>query len=96
MFTKCLLICLGILTLTTPALCAQFYIVQEPGTGRCTIAETPPAEPYNPLPTPPYPSQFQAPSQPMPPNTVVVGDGAYGDQATAEADMRTIAACAGL
>jgi hypothetical protein len=71
--TRLLLTCLGIAVLTTPALCAQFYIVQEPGTTRCKIAEQPPA-----------------------PNAgVIVGDGAYGDRATAEADMRTIAVCAG-
>jgi len=32
-----LLNCLGIITLTTPALCAQYFIVQEPGTNRCTM-----------------------------------------------------------
>jgi hypothetical protein len=41
--TRLLLTCLGIAVLTTPALCAQFFIVQEPGTNRCTIAERPPA-----------------------------------------------------
>ena len=73
MFTKRLLTCLGIVALTTPALCAQYFIVQDPETNRCTITDQPPA-----------------------PNAgVIVGDGAYGDRATAEADMRTIAACAG-
>jgi hypothetical protein len=71
--TRLMLTCLGIAVLTTPALCAQFYIVQEPGTNRCTIAEQPPGLNAG----------------------VIVGDGAYGDRATAEADMRTIAACAG-
>jgi hypothetical protein len=75
MFTARLLIFLGILTLTTPALCAQFFIVQDPKTNRCTIEERPPA--------------------PGDPAAVLVGDGAYGERALAEADMRTIAACAG-
>jgi hypothetical protein len=99
MVTTRLLICLGLVALTTPALCAQFFIVQDPATNRCTIAEEPPnprAGPSNPLPTnPPYSTLSQAPSQPMPTSTVVVGDGAYGDRATAEADMKAIAACAG-
>jgi hypothetical protein len=74
MFTKRLLTCLGLVALTTPALCAQYFIIQDPATQRCTIAEQPPAPGAG---------------------NVVVGDGAYGDRATAEADMRTIAACAG-
>jgi hypothetical protein len=73
MFTKRLLTCFGIVALTTPALCAQFFIVQEPGTNRCTLTEQPPAAGAG----------------------TIVGDGAYGDRASAEADMRTIAACAG-
>jgi hypothetical protein len=72
MFTKPLLTCLAIIALTIPALGAQFFIVQEPGTTRCTITEKPPAEGAG----------------------TVVGDGAYGDRASAESDMRTIAACA--
>ena len=72
MFTTRLLTCLAIVTLTTPALSDQFFIVQEPGTNRCTIAEQPPAEGAG----------------------TMVGDGAYGDRASAEFDMRTIAACA--
>jgi hypothetical protein len=72
MLTARLLTCLAIVALTTPALCAQFFIVQEPGTNRCTITEQPPA----------------------PGAGTVVGDGAYGDRAVAEAEMRTIAACA--
>ena|SRR5438128_1140612 len=99
MLTMRLLIGLGIMAVTTPALCAQFFIVLDPGTNRCTIAEEAPnprAGPSDPLPTtPPYPTISQAPSQPMPTSTVVVGDGAYGDRASAEADMRAIAACAG-
>jgi hypothetical protein len=39
-----LLTCLAILAVTTPALCAQFFIVQEPGMNRCTITDTPPAQ----------------------------------------------------
>jgi hypothetical protein len=79
---------------------AQFYIVQEPGTNRCTITEQPAAPdvgPSNPLPTIlPYPTPPQTPSQPdEPTSTVVVGDGAYGDRTTAEADLSTIAACTG-
>src|SRR5260370_40952093 len=77
----------------------MFFIVQVPAANRCTIAEEPPnprAGPSNPLPTnPPYSTLSQAPSQPMPTSTVVVGDGAYGDRATAEADMKAIAGCAG-
>jgi hypothetical protein len=68
-----LLTCLGFMALTTPVLSAQFFIVQEPGTTRCTITEQPPVAGGG----------------------TIVGDGAYGDRATAEADMRTIAACAG-
>jgi hypothetical protein len=75
MFTKRLLVCLGLMALTTPAVCAQFFIVQDPKTDRCTVEERAPA--------------------PGDPNAVVVGDGAYGERALAEADMRTIAACAG-
>jgi hypothetical protein len=75
MFIKRLLICLGLIALTTPAVCAQFFIVQDPKTNRCTIEERPPS--------------------PGDSSAVVVGDGAYGDRAIAEADMRTIAACTG-
>jgi hypothetical protein len=71
MFANRLLTCLGIVAVTTPALCAQFYIVQDPTTKQCTISEQPPA----------------------PGAGTVVGDGAYGDRASAEADMRTISAC---
>lgn len=75
MFINRLMTCLGLVALTTPALCAQFFIVHDPATNRCTIQERPPA--------------------PGDPAAVVVGDGAYGDRAIAEADMKTIAACAG-
>ena len=72
MLTTRLLACLGLIAVTTPALCDQFFIVQDSATNRCTIAEQPPAVGAG----------------------VIVGDGAYGDRATAEADMRRIAACA--
>src|SRR5712691_10422665 len=98
MFTTRLLICLGILALTTPAFSAHFFIVQDSATNRCMITEQPPdpgAAVSNPLPTsPPYPTPSQStPSPSMPTSTVLVGDGAYGDRAAAEADMRAIAAC---
>jgi hypothetical protein len=71
---KRLLVCLGtVVALTTPALSAQFYIVQNPTTGRCTIADQPPA----------------------PGAGIIVGDGAYGDRASAERDIGTMAACMG-
>jgi hypothetical protein len=39
MLTTRLLICLGIVGLTTPALCGQFFIVQDPNTNQCTIEQ---------------------------------------------------------
>jgi hypothetical protein len=94
-----LLICLGILAPATPAVAAQFFIVQDSATNRCTITEqAPDLSPgaSNPLPTsPPYPTA--SPGTPSPStstNAVLVGDGAYGDGAAAEADMLAIAACA--
>jgi hypothetical protein len=78
MLTTRLLVCLGILALTTPALSAQFFIVQDSATNRCTITLS-----------------QSTPSQSMSVITVLVGDGAYGDRAAAEADMRAIAACLG-
>jgi hypothetical protein len=39
MWSKHLLISFGVAALTTPALCAEYYIVQQPGTNRCTISE---------------------------------------------------------
>jgi hypothetical protein len=71
MLTVRLLACFGLVAVTTPALCDQLFIVQDPVTNRCAIVEQPPAAGAG----------------------VIVGDGAYGDRATAEADMRTIAAC---
>src|SRR5438132_13040932 len=97
MLTTRLLICLGILAPTTPALTAQFLLVQDSATNRCTVAEQPPdpgAAVSNPLPTsPPYPTPSQSTPSPSMPTSTVVGDGAYGDRAAAEADMRAIAAC---
>jgi hypothetical protein len=43
MLTTRLLICLGIAALSTPALSAQFFIIQDSKTNRCTIEERPPA-----------------------------------------------------
>jgi hypothetical protein len=63
---------LGCIIFTSPAL-AEYFIVQEPGTNRCSVAGQSPA----------------------PDAGSVVGDGAYEEQAAAEADMRAIAACAG-
>jgi hypothetical protein len=100
MLTARLLICLGISAPATPAVSAQFFIVQDSATNQCTITEQAPdlgAAVSNPLPTnPPYPTTSQnTPSRSMPTSTVPVGDGAYGERAAAEADMRGIAACLG-
>jgi hypothetical protein len=99
MLTTRLLICLGILAPATPALGAPFFIMLDSATNRCTITEQAPnLSPgvSNPLPTtPPYPTA--SPGTPSPStsaNAVLVGDGAYGDRAAAEADMRAIAVCA--
>ncbi len=43
MYARSLLASFGIVALATPALCAQFFIVQDPTTKRCAIAEQPPA-----------------------------------------------------
>ena len=99
MLTTRLLICLGILAPATPAHAAQFFIVQDSATNRCTITEqAPDLSPgvSNPLPTsPPYPNVSpDTPSPSTSTNAVLVGDGAYGDRTGAEADMRAIAACA--
>jgi hypothetical protein len=40
--TRLLTCCLGVVALTTSALCAQFYIVQDPTTNRCAITAGPP------------------------------------------------------
>lgn len=71
MFAKCLPAAAALVVLATPALCEQFYIVQDVATKRCAIAVQPPPEGAG----------------------VVVGDGAYGDRGSAEADMRSIYAC---
>ena len=44
MFAKVLLAGAGMLVLATPALCDQFYIVQDATTKRCVVAEQLPAE----------------------------------------------------
>jgi hypothetical protein len=99
MLTTRLLICFGILAPAPPAFGAQFFIMLDSATKQCTITEqAPDLSPgvSNPLPTsPPYPSVspdtlFRSTST----NAVLVGDGAYGDRAAAETDMRAIAACA--
>jgi hypothetical protein len=56
---KRLLVGIAAAALATPAICAQYFIVQDDATKRCTI----------------------------------VGDGAYGDRATAEAEMKKIFVC---
>jgi hypothetical protein len=94
-----LLICLGILAPATPALAAQFFIILDSATNRCTITEQAPdlsSSISNPLPTsPPHPPvSSDTRSRSASTNAVLVGDGAYGDRTTAEADMRAIAACA--
>jgi len=98
MLTTRLLISFGILAPVTPAFGAQFFIIQDPATNRCTIADqlpnlrpavsNPPPTGWSPAASP----DTTPPSTSM--NTVLVGDGAYGDRAAAEADMRAIAACA--
>ena len=100
MLTTRLLICLGILASATPALGAQFFIVKDSTTNRCTITEQLPD--LRPAVSNPTPAGWSSPTaspdttSPSPStNTVLVGDGAYGDRAAAEADMRAIAACAG-
>jgi hypothetical protein len=100
MLTTRLLICFGIVAPATPGLCAEFFIMLDSATNRCTITEHAPdlsSGGSNPMPTsPPYP--IVSPGTPSPSestNAVRVGDGAYGDRAAAEADMRAIAACAG-
>jgi hypothetical protein len=99
MLTIRLLICLGILAPATAAFAAQFFIVQDSATDRCTITEQAPdlsPQVPNAVPiSPPYPTA--SPGTPSPStstNAVLVGDGAYGDRAAAEVDMRAIAACA--
>jgi hypothetical protein len=99
MLTTRLLICLGIVAPATPAFGAQFFILQDSATNRCTITEQLPD--LRPAVSNPPPAGWSSPTassdttSPSPStSSVVVGDGAYGDRATAEADMRAIAACA--
>jgi hypothetical protein len=44
MRTKLLIASAGIAALAAPALAAEYYIVQDPGTKRCSIVEQRPAE----------------------------------------------------
>ena len=90
MLTTRLLTCVGILAPTTPALSAQFFIVQEAGTNRCTIVEQTGSGSVVVFGDGAYGDRPPAGSGP-----VIVGDGAYGDRPTAEGDMRRIAVCAG-
>jgi hypothetical protein len=41
MLSTRLLICFGMMTLPTPALCTQFFIVHDPAANRCFIVEQP-------------------------------------------------------
>jgi hypothetical protein len=99
MLTTRLLICLGILAPATPALGAQFFIIVDSATNRCTISDQVPTlwpGIPNPLPNnPPYPAVPSGTPSPTSTTTAVVGDGAYGDRLAAELDLRAIAACAG-
>jgi len=100
MLTTRLSICLAILAPATPALGAQFFIMLDSATNRCTITDQVPAAlspgVSDPLPNnPPYPTVPSGTPSPTSTTTVLVGDGAYGDRLAAETDMRTIAACAG-
>jgi hypothetical protein len=99
MLTTRLLICLAILAPATPALGAQFFIILDSATNRCTITDQVPAlwpGISDPLPNnPPYPTVPSGTPSPTSTTTVLVGDGAYGDRLAAELDLRAIAACAG-
>jgi hypothetical protein len=99
MLTTRLLICIGIVAPAAPALGAQFFIIQDPATNRCTITDQLPD--LRPAVATPLPTGSSSPtvspdttSQSPPTNIVLAGDGAYGDRAAAEADMRAIGACA--
>jgi hypothetical protein len=99
MLTTRLLICLAILAPATPALGAQFFIMLDSTTNRCTITDQVPAlwpGVSDPLPNnPPYPTVPSGTPSLASTTTVLVGDGAYGDRLAAELDLRAIAACAG-
>jgi len=93
MLSTRLLICFGMMTLPTPALCTQFFIVHDPAANRCFIVEQPTTPGSGSVVVfgggaqgnlPPYPDS----------GLVSVGDGAYGDRPAAEFDMRRIAVCA--
>jgi hypothetical protein len=93
-------ICLAVLASATPAFGAQFFIILDSTTNRCTITDQIPAAllpgvsdslPNN----PPYPTVSSGTPSPASTTTMLVGDGAYGDRLAAERDLRAIAACAG-
>jgi hypothetical protein len=65
MRTKRVLICLGIVTMTTPALCVQFYIVQEVRDAPMNVTETLLTESYDSL---AIPLHIPAYSKPIPTN----------------------------
>jgi hypothetical protein len=67
---KRLLVGIAAAALATPAVCTEYFIVQDDATKRCMIVEAPPAT-----------------------GGTIVGDGAYGDRATAEAEMKKIFVC---
>jgi hypothetical protein len=88
-----------ILAPATSALGAQFFIIQDSATNRCTITEQLPdlgPAVSSPPPTGWSPAASPDTTSPSPStNSVLVGDGAYGDRVAAEIDMKAIAACAG-
>ncbi len=67
-----------------------FFIVQDPGTNRCVIVEQDPGSGAVVV----FGDATQGERPPEGASPVIVGDGAYGNRPSAEADMRTIAACA--
>jgi len=67
---RSLLTTAALVMLATPALSAEFFIVQDAGSQQCRIVEQPPQS-----------------------GGIVVGEGAYGDRGTAEAEMKVIHAC---
>jgi hypothetical protein len=68
---------------------AQFLIVQDPGTNRCSIVQQ--ENGSGSVVVFGQGAQGDQPSQGSGP--VIVGDGVYGNRPAADADMRTIAAC---
>jgi hypothetical protein len=99
MLTTRLLICLGVLAPATPAFGAQFFIILDSATNRCTITDQAPTlwpGVSDPLPSnPPYPTVPSGTPSSTSTTAMLVGDGAYGDRLAAELDLRAIAACAG-